>query len=110
MARNHRKSNRGVTEQQELFPETRYLTAQEVADLLGVPKSFVYRRTARGHPDPIAHYRFGGHLRFQAADVEEWIARHRVVDLEEWRGQPSRRLKRTAARKPRRSEVASLDP
>lgn len=55
-----------------------YLTVEEVAELLGVPKSFVYRRTCRGASDPIVHYRFGGHLRFLRRDVEEWIARSRI--------------------------------
>lgn len=56
----------------------RYLTVEEVAKLLDVPKSFVYRRTCRGASDPIVHYRFGGHLRFLRKDVDEWIARSRI--------------------------------
>ena len=55
-----------------------YLTVEEVAEILGVPKSFVYRRTCRGASDPIVHYRFGGHLRFLRKDVDEWIARSRI--------------------------------
>ena len=55
-----------------------YLTVEEVSELLGVPKSFVYRRTCRGAGDPIVHYRFGGHLRFLRKDVDEWIARSRI--------------------------------
>lgn len=56
---------------------TPYLTIDQVAALIGVPKSFIYRRTARGHGDPIPHYRLGGHLRFKLDDVEDWIERHR---------------------------------
>ena len=55
----------------------RYLNIEQVADILGVPKSFIYRRTARGHDDPIPHYRIGGHLRFKLEDVEAWIETHR---------------------------------
>lgn len=54
-----------------------YLTVTDVAELLGVAKSFVYRRTSRGHPDPIPCYRFGGHLRFLGHEVEAWATEHR---------------------------------
>jgi len=64
-------------EQLQLFFSSRYLNIEQVADILGVPKSFIYRRTARGHDDPIPHYRIGGHLRFKLDDVEEWIETHR---------------------------------
>ena len=62
-----------------LFPPTRYLTIDEVAKLMSVPKSFIYRRTCRGHSDPIPSYRFGGHLRFRLDEIEDWIATHRVA-------------------------------
>jgi len=64
-------------EQLQLFHGSRYLNVEQVAELVGVPKSFIYRRTARGHGDPIPHYRLGGHLRFKLDDVEAWIERHR---------------------------------
>jgi len=54
-----------------------YLTVADVAELLGVAKSFVYRRTSKGHPDPIPCYRFGGHLRFLGHEVEAWATEHR---------------------------------
>ena len=65
-----------TTDQLRLIQPT-YLTVEQVADLLGVPKSFVYRRTTRGHQDAIPSYRFGGHLRFLEDEVREWIALHR---------------------------------
>ena len=68
----------GEPEQLVLFPPTRYLTIEEVAVLMSVPKSFIYRRTCRGHSDPIPSFRFGGHLRFRLDEIEEWIATHRV--------------------------------
>ena len=64
-------------EQLQLFFSSRYLNIEQVAEILSVPKSFIYRRTARGHDDPIPHYRLGGHLRFKLEDVEEWVERHR---------------------------------
>jgi excisionase family DNA binding protein len=65
------------SEQLKLFPPTRYLTVEEVAEVLGVPKTFIYRRTCRGHPDALPSYRFGGHLRFLPSDIEDWIEAHR---------------------------------
>ena len=65
-------------QQLELFLASRYLNVEQVAEVLGVPKSFIYRRTARGHGDPIPHYRLGGHLRFKPDDVQEWIESHRT--------------------------------
>ena len=74
MARNNPPAK---PEQLQLFFSSRYLNIEQVAEMIGVPKSFIYRRTARGHDDPIPHYRLGGHLRFKLDDVEEWIERHR---------------------------------
>lgn len=56
-------------EQLQLFFSSRYLNIEQVAEIIGVPKSFIYRRTARGHDDPIPHYRLGGHLRFKLDDI-----------------------------------------
>ena len=53
------------------------MTVAEVAGLLGVGKSFVYRRTSQGHADPIPCFRFGGHLRFLRHEVEAWANQHR---------------------------------
>jgi excisionase family DNA binding protein len=64
-------------EQLQLFFSSRYLNIEQVAEILGVPKSFIYRRTARGHRDPIPHYRLGGHLRFKLDDIEQWMEAHR---------------------------------
>ena len=73
MARNEQQS----PQQLDLFLESRYLNIEEVAAILGVPKTFIYRRTARGHGDPIPHYRIGSHLRFKPDDIQEWIESHR---------------------------------
>lgn len=72
-----RPSDRPAQPEQLQLSFSRYLNIDQVADILGVPKSFIYRRTARGHTDPIPHYRIGGHLRFKLEDVEAWIETHR---------------------------------
>lgn len=71
------KTQPAKPEQLQLFFSSRYLNIEQVAEILGVPRSFIYRRTARGHGDPIPHYRLGGHLRFKLDDVVDWIERHR---------------------------------
>jgi excisionase family DNA binding protein len=73
MARNEQQS----PQQLELSIDSRYLKIEQVAAIIGVPKSFIYRRTARGHGDPIPHYRIGSHLRFKPDDIQEWIESHR---------------------------------
>jgi excisionase family DNA binding protein len=75
VARKHQPAK--APEQLQLFFSSRYLSIDQVAEILGVPKSFIYRRTARGHDDPIPHYRLGGHVRFKLDDVEDWIEKHR---------------------------------
>lgn len=72
-----RPSDRPAQPEQLQLSFSRYLNIEQVADILGVPKSFIYRRTARGHTDPIPHYRIGGHLRFKLEDVEAWVETHR---------------------------------
>ena len=75
MARNEQSAE--SPQQLDLFLESRYLNIEQVAAILGVPKSFIYRRTARGHGHPIPHYRIGSHLRFKPDDIQEWIEGHR---------------------------------
>jgi len=64
-------------QQLDLFIDSRFLNIEQVATILGVPKSFIYRRTARGHGDPIPHYRIGSNLRFKPDDIQEWVECHR---------------------------------
>lgn len=89
--------------QLELFPPSRYLTIDEIAEVMSVPKSFIYRRTCRGHPDPIPSFRFGGHLRFRLDEIEAWIAAHRVEHDELPRIDSSVRRSAAAAKVVRRS-------
>lgn len=72
-----RPSDRPAQPEQLQLSFSRYLNIEQVAEILGVPKSFIYRRTARGHTDPIPHYRIGGHLRFKLEDIGAWVETHR---------------------------------
>lgn len=49
------------------------LTADEIADLLRVPKSWIYERTYRHAADPIPVIRVGRLLRFDEAAVCAWL-------------------------------------
>lgn len=72
-----RKEERKPPEQLQLSFGSTFLDIDQVADMMRVPKSFIYRRTAKGHDDPIPNYRLGRHLRFKLEDVEGWIENHR---------------------------------
>ncbi len=69
MARNEQPAT--SPQQLQLFLQSRSPNIQQVAAILGVPKSFIYRRTAHGYDDPIPQYRIGSHLRFKPDDFEE---------------------------------------
>ncbi len=56
--------------------DDRLLTAEEVASLLGVPKSYVYELARRGGPDALPSVTFGRYVRFRLADLQSWQARH----------------------------------
>ena len=49
------------------------LKPQELADLLGVPISFVYDRTRQNSPDSIPHFKLGKYVRFDLAHVQDWV-------------------------------------
>jgi excisionase family DNA binding protein len=72
-----RKDEPNTPEQLQLSFGSTFLDIDQVADMMRVPKSFIYRRTAKGHDDPIPNYRLGRHLRFKLEDVEAWIENHR---------------------------------
>lgn len=62
-----------------------FVGIDEILPILGNPlKSWVYRRTARGHEDPIPAYRIGGRLLFDPEEIQAWVESHRVTrdDLE----------------------------
>lgn len=63
----------------------RFVDIDGVLPIVGnPPKSWIYRRTAAGHRDPIPHYRPGNRLLFDPDEVTAWVESHRVTrdDLE----------------------------
>lgn len=50
------------------------LKPHELAHLLGVPVSFVYDRSRQNSSDPIPHFKLGKYVRFDLAQVQEWLA------------------------------------
>jgi excisionase family DNA binding protein len=48
------------------------LTAEQVADLLAIPRSSVYEY-ARRRNEPMPSIRVGRHRRFHRTDIERWL-------------------------------------
>ena len=48
----------------------RFLTARELAAILGVHEHYIYDRAARGL---IPSYKFGGNRRFRWSEIEHWL-------------------------------------
>ena len=73
------KPNGSVTRTAAKVPDSRVLlTAEEVAELLRVPLSWVYERTRKRGVDRIPGFRLGKYWRFREADVLAWLDRQRV--------------------------------
>ena len=66
----------GATEG-EVRDEGQLLTVQEVADLLRVPVSWVYRHTRKRSRERIPGYRVGKYWRFSADEVMSWLRESR---------------------------------
>jgi len=64
----------------------KFLTVEEVGELLQVSRSTIYEWTHSGF---IPHYKFPKNVRFKAIEVEEWLKRRKR------RGRASYRLKIT---------------
>jgi excisionase family DNA binding protein len=54
----------------------RFETIEEIANLLGVPKSFIYART---RTNSIPHYKIGKYCRFIRSEVLEWARGKRAT-------------------------------
>jgi excisionase family DNA binding protein len=52
--------------------DQRLLTAEDVAELLAIPRSSVYEYARRQH-NPLPSIPVGRHRRFYRADVESWL-------------------------------------
>ena len=53
--------------------ETNFLTIDEMAKILKVPKSWIYSRTRETGPNTIPRFRVGKYLRFRLEDVMGWL-------------------------------------
>lgn len=56
----------------------RLLTVEDVAELLQVPKSWVYERTRRRGLEQLPHLKVGKYLRFEECTVREFLERLKV--------------------------------
>ena len=56
--------------------ETVYVDASVVAKYLGIAKSTVY---ALSNERELPHYRVGTRFKFRLAEIDEWMAGHRVA-------------------------------
>ena len=52
-------------------PEPRYLTAEDVADLIQIPRQKVYQVLKDGG---VACYRIGRRVRYSAREVDRWLS------------------------------------
>lgn len=50
-----------------------FLTINELSELLKIPKSWIYSRTRIKDKNSIPCIRIGKYVRFNAADVIEWL-------------------------------------
>ena len=55
---------------------TEFLTVDELAERLKVPKSWVYGQTRQTGPDAIPRIKIGKYIRFEWKNVDEWL-RHK---------------------------------
>ncbi|WP_081690456.1 helix-turn-helix domain-containing protein [Conexibacter woesei] len=71
-----------MSDPNSLSLDQRLLTAQDVADLLAVPRSSIYEY-ARRQENPLPSIPVGRHRRFHRPDVETWLAGVRARRIEE---------------------------
>jgi excisionase family DNA binding protein len=51
------------------------LTAADIAELLNLPESWVREATRQGH---LPHLHLGRYIRYQASDIDAWLADHKA--------------------------------
>ena len=58
----------------------RFWSVSNLAEFLGVPKTWIYDRTRENGPEVIPHMKFGKYVRFapESQAFQEWLERHRV--------------------------------
>ena len=63
-----------------LVPAETRLGVREVAEALGRPASWVYRRTSvKSEKAPLPHRKLDGELVFTAGELRAWVERHEAV-------------------------------
>lgn len=60
-----------------------FLTIHEIASRLRVPISWVYSRTRRRTENTIPYIRVGKYLRFEEAEVLEWLRKQNGAEARE---------------------------
>ncbi|MFX0197248.1 MAG: helix-turn-helix domain-containing protein [Candidatus Hodarchaeota archaeon] len=58
-----------------------FLTVTQLAQLLQVPKSWVYGQTMKKGHGAIPRIKFGKYLRFLRSDIEKWIEEQRDTSI-----------------------------
>ena len=61
------------------------LTPEEVAELLRVPKSWVYEKTRDRQRNPLPVFRIGRYLRFDRSEVIAWLQSTKTVPIKSTR-------------------------
>jgi excisionase family DNA binding protein len=62
-----------------ITPEkTELLTVEQVAELLQVPRSWVYGRMRKRSLERLPAYRLGKYWRFDRSEVLAWVSRHQT--------------------------------
>jgi excisionase family DNA binding protein len=64
-----------ASDPRQSFPPKRLLEANEVADLLAVPTTWVRTATRAGH---LPHLRLGRYVRYELEAILEWAANRRA--------------------------------
>ena len=61
----------------------RFWSADQLAELLGVPRSWVYDRTRSSGPEPIPHIKLGKYVRFDpnSEAFQKWLDSHEVGSI-----------------------------
>jgi excisionase family DNA binding protein len=60
----------------------RFITVQDLAELLNLKQSWIYDRTSRNGPEVIPHVKFGRQVRFdvESTEFQSWLKSHGVAD------------------------------
>ena len=63
---------------QTTTPRPKLWLPEDLADYLGVPVGWIYKRTRKDGPEMIPHLKLGKYLRFDPESLafQEWLARH----------------------------------